>query len=130
MITRMSRINWNKGVVQESNTPYDYTRCEIEIDIFDNSANEFGVGTLVCELGTEEMHKQFLHLRGVLPAIVNIEFIPVKKGSNILNQVTKLDVIETCRIDYSIYEAKYQAMLAEREKQSQKQQSKLQVQPA
>ena len=118
MITRLSRINWNKGVVKESGTPYDYTRCEIEIDIYENSTNEFGVSTIVCELGTEQVHQQFLHLRGMLPAIVNIEFLQVKKGGSTLNQVTKLDFIETCKIDYKKYEALY-----EKQKQSKQQQT-------
>lgn len=102
MITRMSRINWNKGET-ESKTPYDYTRCEIEVPIYANSPKEFGVSTIVCEFGDEAMHTKFLGLRDKLPAIVEIEIMQVKKGNNTLNQVMSFDFIESCQIDYSRY---------------------------
>lgn len=101
MITRMSRINWNKG--EMDGTKYDYTRCEIEVPIFANSQNEFGVSTIVCEMGNEELHKQFLQYRDKLPAIVDVELVQVKKGKNTLNQVVSFQFIESCQIDYDKY---------------------------
>lgn len=102
MITRMSRINWNKGET-ENKMPYDYTRCEIEVPIYANSQKEFGVGTIVCEFGNEALHTQFLQYRDKLPAIVEIEYMPVKKGNQTINQVVSFEFIETCQIDYSKY---------------------------
>lgn len=102
MITRMSRINWNKGET-DSKTQYDYTRCEIEVPIYANSPKEFGVGTIVCEFGTEALHTQFLQYRDMLPAIVDIEYMPVKKGNNTINQVVAFEFIESCKIDYNKY---------------------------
>lgn len=102
MITRMSRINWNKGVM-DNGKEYDYTRCEIEVPIYENSENEFGVSTIVCEFGSSELHEKFLGLRGKLPAVVEIEIQQVKKGNNTLNQVVSFEFIESCQIDYSKY---------------------------
>lgn len=102
MITRMSRINWNKGET-ENKMPYDYTRCEIEVPIYANSPKEFGVGTIVCEFGNEALHTQFLQYRDKLPAIVDIEYMPVKKGNQTINQVVAFEFIESCQIDYSKY---------------------------
>lgn len=101
MITRMSRINWNKG--EMDGTTYDYTRCEIEVPIFSGSQNEFGVSTIVCEMGNEAVHTQLLQYRDKLPAIVDIEIVQVKKGKNTLNQVVGFEFIESCQIDYSKY---------------------------
>lgn len=101
MITRMSRVFWNKG--EMDGTTYDYTRCEIEVPIYSGSQNEFGVSTIVCEMGNEAVHTQLLQYRDKLPAVVDIEIVQVKKGKNTLNQVVGFQFIESCQIDYDKY---------------------------
>lgn len=82
----VKKVKWNKGQTENGNA-YDYTRVEVEIPVFQGSANEFGFDTLVCEYGDEAAHAELLPLKGKLPIEADIEIMPVKKGNQTLHQV-------------------------------------------
>lgn len=62
----LTRVKWNKGTL-ESGQGYDYTRVTIQMPIYDQSANEFGVDMMECEYGTSDQHVELLPFRGRLP---------------------------------------------------------------
>lgn len=93
MKATLRKVTWNKGQT-ESGAAYDYTRVFIEVPVYDASAKEFGYDTMQCEYGDESKHAELLHLRGQLPIEVDIDIVPVKKGSQVLQQVRSMRVIE------------------------------------
>ena len=93
MKTQLRKIKWNKGTVEGSGQEYDYTRVYVEIPVYEQQQKEFGVDVLELEYGTEADHIKLAHLRGKLPCLVEVEFMPVKKGNGMINLVTKLEVL-------------------------------------
>ena len=93
MKAQLRKVKWNKGTVEGSGQEYDYTRVYVEIPVYEQQQKEFGVDVLELEYGTEADHIKLAHLRGKLPCLVEVEFIPVKKGNGMINLVTKLEVL-------------------------------------
>ena len=93
MKTQLRKIKWNKGTVEGSGQEYDYTRVYVEIPVCQQQQKEFGVDVLELEYGAEADHIKLAHLRGKLPCLVEVEFMPVKKGNGMINVVTKLEVL-------------------------------------
>lgn len=94
MKTQLRKISWNKGTT-DTGVEYDYTRIQVEIPVYEKQEREFGVDILELEYGSEADHKELLHLRGKLPCMVEVEWIPAKKGKNNVNVVTKLELVNT-----------------------------------
>lgn len=97
MKTQLRKVKWNKGTVEGSGQEYDYTRIYVEIPVYDKQEKEFGVDVLELEYGTEADNVKLSHLRGKLPCLVDVEWMPVKKGNNNINLVTKLEVVNSER---------------------------------
>ena len=93
MKTQLRKIKWNKGTVEGSGQEYNYTRVYVEIPVYEQQQKEFGVDVLELEYGAEADHVKLAHLRGKLPCLVEVEFMPVKKGNGMINVVTKLEVL-------------------------------------
>ena len=93
MKAQLRKVKWNKGTVEGSGQEYDYTRVYVEIPVYEQQQKEFGVDVLELEYGTEADHVKLAHLRGKLPCLVEVEFMPVKKGNGMINLVTKLEVL-------------------------------------
>lgn len=87
----LRKVKWNKGET-ENGTKYDYTRIYIEVPIYDKQEREFGVDVLELEFGDESEHSKLAHLRGKLPCLVEVDFMPVKKGNANINVVTRFEV--------------------------------------
>ena len=68
----LTKVKWNKGQM-ENGQPYDYTRVTVQMPIYDNSANEFGVDMLECEYGTADQHVELMHLKGKLPCDIECD---------------------------------------------------------
>ncbi len=92
MRTLLRKVKWNRG--EMDGTKYDYTRIYIEIPVYDKQEKEFGLDVMELEFGEEVDHKKLAHLRGQLPVLVDVEWVPAKKGNNNINVVMKLDVVE------------------------------------
>lgn len=93
MKAQLRKVKWNKGKVDGSETEYDYTRIYIEVPVYDKQEKEFGVDVLELEYGVEADHIKLAHLRGKLPCMVDVDFMPVKKGNQNINVVTRLEVL-------------------------------------
>lgn len=93
MRTYLRKVKWNKGETDNGHA-YDYTRVYIEIPVYDRQEKEFGVDVLELEFGSEADHRQLVHLRGKLPALVDVEWYAAKKGNDTVNIVTKLDIVQ------------------------------------
>jgi hypothetical protein len=93
MKASLRKVKWNKGVVADTGREYDYTRIYIEAPIWDGASNEFGLDTIQLEYGNEEAHKNLFHLKGKLPVDVEIEYIDMVKGNDVLKVVQNLKVL-------------------------------------
>ena len=93
----LRKVKWNKGTVEGSNQEYDYTRIMVEIPVYEKQEKEFGVDDLELEFGSEADHVKLLHLRGKLPLMVDVEFMPVKKSNKEVNLVTKFEVLNQAK---------------------------------
>ena len=89
----LRKVKWNKGET-ENKTQYDYTRVYIEVPVYEKQEKEFGVDVLELEYGSEADHVKLAHLRGKLPCLVDVDFMPVKKGNTDINVVTRLEVLK------------------------------------
>lgn len=94
MKTQLRKVKFNKGTVEGTGQTYDYTRIFVEVPIYDRSEKEFGVDVVELEYGTEADYVKLAHLRGKLPCLVEVEFMPVKKGNGTVNVVTHLEILE------------------------------------
>lgn len=68
----LTKVKWNKGQL-ENGQAYDYTRVTVQMPIYDNSANEFGVDMLECEYGKADQHNELMHLKGKLPCDIECD---------------------------------------------------------
>lgn len=92
----MTKVKWNKGTL-ENGQSYDYTRVTLQIPIYDQSANEFGVDTLECEYGTESQHVDLLQYRGKLPLQIECDMLQVMKRGKPVNLITNIRPIQAIR---------------------------------
>lgn len=83
------KVKWNKGKT-DNGTEYDYTRCTLQLPVFEGATNEFGVDSADYEYGRAEDHHKLMVFKGKLPTEVEVETIQVKKGNNTLNQIISL----------------------------------------
>ena len=93
MKTYLRKVKFNKGVME--GRPYDYTRIFIEIEVYEKAEKEFGLDTLELEFGDEADHVKLEQYRGKgkLPVPIDVEWTPVRKGNDIVNLVTKFEVL-------------------------------------
>ena len=83
------KVKWNKGQT-ENGTQYDYCRVTLQLPVFEGAVNEFGVDSADYEYGNAESHNNLLHLKGILPVEVDVDYQQVKKGNQTLNQIISL----------------------------------------
>ena len=91
MKVMLRKVKFNKGVMD--GRPYDYTRIYIEVPVYEKQEKEFGVDVLELEFGDESDHVKLEHLRGKLPILVDLDYMPVKKGNDDIKLVTRFEVI-------------------------------------
>lgn len=92
MRTQLRKVKWNQGQTEKGHA-YDYTRIYVEIPVYDRSEKEFGVDVLELEFGSAADHVKLAHLRGKLPALVDVEWQAAKKGNDTVNVVTRFEVV-------------------------------------
>lgn len=68
----LTKVKWNKGKT-ENGQEYDYTRVTVQMPIYDNAQNEFGVDMLDCEYGIADKHIDLLYLKGKLPCEIECD---------------------------------------------------------
>lgn len=93
----MTKVKWNKGVL-ENGQAYDYTRVTLQVPIYDQSSNEFGVDTLECEYGTESQHVDLLSYRGKLPLEIECDMLQVMKRGKPVNLITNIRPTQAVRM--------------------------------
>lgn len=88
----LTKVKWNKGVL-ENGTSYDYTRVTIQMPIYENSFNEFGVDSLDCEYGTEAQHVDLLHLKGKLPCEIECDMQQIMRRGKPVTMIANIKSI-------------------------------------
>lgn len=92
----LTKVKWNKGVL-ENGTPYDYTRVTLQMPIYDQSQNEFGVDSLECDYGTESQHVDLLGFKGKLPCEVELDMMQVMKRGKPVTMVANIRPVHPVR---------------------------------
>lgn len=92
----MTKVKWNKGALDNGQT-YDYTRVTLQVPIYEQSGNEFGVDTLECEYGTESQHVDLLGYRGKLPLEIECDMLQVMKRGKPVNLITNIRPTQAIR---------------------------------
>lgn len=92
----MMKVKWNKGVL-ENGQSYDYTRVTLQMPIYDQSSNEFGVDTLECEYGTEALHTDLLQYRGKLPMQIECDIFQAMKRGKAVHIISNIRPVQAIR---------------------------------
>lgn len=92
----MTKVKWNKGVL-DNGQPYDYTRVTVQVSIYDQSPNEFGVDFMECEYGLEAQHVDLLQYRGKLPCQIECDISQVMKRGKPVHIISNIRPFQTIR---------------------------------
>lgn len=85
----LTKVKWNKGVLDNGQN-YDYTRVTLQMPIYEDADNEFGVDSLECDYGSESKHLDLMPFKGKLPCEVEVEMQQVMKRGKPVNLVTSI----------------------------------------
>lgn len=89
MQATLTKVKWNKGTL-ENGQAYDYTRVVLQMPIYDDSPNEFGVDYLECEYGTSDKHTELYAFKGKLPCLIECDMVQVMKRGKPVNLVSNI----------------------------------------
>ncbi|MFD1243565.1 hypothetical protein [Paralysiella testudinis] len=93
MKATLLKVKWNQGKT-DNGTEYDYTRVLLQVPVYDNAKNEFGHDVMEAEYGLAADHHKLLGLKGKLPMLVEVDIMPQKKGSNIVQVIQRMEPVQ------------------------------------
>lgn len=96
----LTKVKWNKGKT-ENGQEYDYTRAVIQMPIYDNSANEFGVDMLECEYGLAAQHIDLLHFKGKLPCEVKCDIQHSMRRGKTVTLIANIELVASGNVKAS-----------------------------
>ena len=89
MQATLTKVKWNKGMMEKGQS-YDYTRVTLQMPIYDESKNEFGVDSLECDYGTADKHVELYAFKGKLPCLIECDMTQVMKSGKVVNLVSNI----------------------------------------
>lgn len=89
----LTKVKWNKGTTEKGQT-YDYTRVTIQMPVYDQAANEFGVDSLDCEYGPADKHIELLHLKGRLPCEIECDMNQSMRNGKQVTLITGIKAVK------------------------------------
>lgn len=93
----LTKVKWNKGTT-DNGQDYDYTRVTVQMPIYDQSANEFGVDMMECEYGLAAQHIDLLAFKGRLPCEIECDMIQTMRRGKPVTQIANIKPLKTSEV--------------------------------